>query len=212
MQQLPPGFRLTVSHWQGYRKRYFSGYPPASKGIHRIRVLNREAGRNLECGSLLPLWIEKSPDQEIIVTLAGSAIVYLVTAHWHHSPVHLFVPGSIYMVTAGTLYKEHFFAGDRRLKLLQGLVLETVQKHGWTIQAWAVFVNHYHLMASAPGREFSLELLIKELHSKTAREVNQLDEIAGRQVWYQYWDTCLKLKFLMSSNPKRQQAAALQIG
>ncbi len=164
--------------------------PPCQR-VRKDRVLNREAGRNLECGSLLPLWIEKSPNQEIIATLAGRAIIYPVAGHWHHSPIHLFVPGSIYVVTAGTLYKEHFFAGNKRLKLLQCFLLETIQKHGRTTQAWAVFVNHYHLSASAPERESSLEPLIKELHSKTAREVNQLDEICGRQVWYQYWDTCL---------------------
>jgi putative transposase len=95
------------------------------------------------------------------------------------------IPGD-HIVTAGTLYKIHFFAGDKRLKLLQDLLLERIPKHGWTIQARAVFANHYHLIASAPERESSFELLIKELHSKTAREVNQLDEVCGRQVWYQY--------------------------
>ena len=32
---------------------------------------------------------------------------------------------------------------------------------------------------------------MKELHSKTALALNELDRIRGRQVWYQYWDTCL---------------------
>jgi len=25
---------------------------------------------------------------------------------WHHAPLHVFVPGAVYMVTAGTLHKE----------------------------------------------------------------------------------------------------------
>ncbi len=110
---------------------------------------------------------------------------------WHHSPVHLFIPGLIYIITAGTLYKAYFFAGDNRLKLLQDLLLETVLKCGWTLQAWAVFINHYHMIVCAPQTESSLEAVIKELHSKTALAVNELDHIHGRQVWYQYWDTCL---------------------
>jgi putative transposase len=36
-----------------------------------------------------------------------------------------------------------------------------------------------------------LDSLFRELHSITAREVNRLDLISGRQVWFQYWDTCL---------------------
>ncbi len=129
-----------------------------------------------------------------------------MAGHWRHSPIHLFVPGSIYIVTAGTLYKERLFAGNKRLKLLQDFLLETIQKHGWTTRAWAVFVNHYHLIASAPERESSLEPLIKELHSKTALGVNQLDQICGRQVRYQYWDTCLDYeKSLAGTAELRQQ-------
>jgi len=114
-----------------------------------------------------------------------------VKTQWHYSPAHLFIPGSIYIITAGTLYKAHFFASDNRLQLLQDLLLETVRKCGWTLHAWAVFTNHYHMIVCAPKTESSLEAVIKELHSKTALAVNELDRVCGRQVWYQYWDTCL---------------------
>lgn len=97
----------------------------------------------------------------------------------------------IYMVTAGTLNKEHFFRGDDRLELLQNALLEILDKYGWIVQAWAVFVNHYHFVAKSPKTESSLSGLIKELHSITAREVNCLDLVYGRQVWFQYWDTAL---------------------
>jgi len=38
---------------------------------------------------------------------------------WHHAPSHVFVPNTIYMVTAGTLHKEHLFRGYEHLKLLE---------------------------------------------------------------------------------------------
>lgn len=110
---------------------------------------------------------------------------------WHHSPAHLFAPGMIYMVTAGTLYREHFFKGDSRLEFLQNVLLQTLDKHGWIIQAWAVFVNHYHFIARAPEIKAPISALIQELHSVTAIEINRLDNVSGRRVWFQFWDTCL---------------------
>src|ERR1044072_7345741 len=38
---------------------------------------------------------------------------------WHHKPMHVFEPDVFYMMTAGTLHKEHFYQGSDRLELLQ---------------------------------------------------------------------------------------------
>jgi putative transposase len=110
---------------------------------------------------------------------------------WHHSPIHLFTPGMIYMVTAGTMLKEHFFKGSDRLEFLQDTLLQTLELHGWIVQAWAVFVNHYHFIARAPMLGVSISGLIQEIHSISAIEVNRLDGIHERQVWFQYWDKML---------------------
>ncbi|HTI70580.1 MAG TPA: hypothetical protein VMF06_11480, partial [Candidatus Limnocylindria bacterium] len=42
-----------------------------------------------------------------------------------------------------------------------------------------------------PDGAASLSLWIKELHSKTARWLNQLDKTPVRSVWYNYWETLL---------------------
>jgi putative transposase len=110
---------------------------------------------------------------------------------WHHRPAHRFVPEMLYMITAGTLDKIHYFQDAQRLELLQNIILNTLDKHGWIIQAWAVLVNHYHFIAISPRTGGSLKSLIQELHSIASRELNRLDGISGRKVWFQYWDTCL---------------------
>jgi putative transposase len=33
--------------------------------------------------------------------------------------------------------------------------------------------------------------MLNQLHSDSAREINKLDGAAGRQLWFQYWDTHL---------------------
>lgn len=62
---------------------------------------------------------------------------------------------------------------------------------GWVLQAWAILHNHYHFIAKAPENAASLAVLIRQLHSITAIEFNQRENTPGRQVWYNYWDTCL---------------------
>ncbi len=110
---------------------------------------------------------------------------------WHHAPIHIFVPGTVYMVTAGTLHKEHFFHGDQRLAMLRDLLLDCLHRYGWGPHAWAVFANHYHFIAKSPEAAANLSNALRWLHSASAREVNRLDATPGRQVWHQYWDKCL---------------------
>ena len=37
----------------------------------------------------------------------------------------------------------------------------------------------------------TLKKLIQQLHSITAIQLNKWDESPGRQVWFNYWDSCL---------------------
>jgi putative transposase len=95
------------------------------------------------------------------------------------------------MVTASTLHKQHFFRGNERLRLLHDALLEVTAAYEWSLQAWAVFSNHYHFIARSPDDATTLKKMIQRLHSQTSRGVNRLDAVSGRQVWFQYWDTCL---------------------
>ena len=108
---------------------------------------------------------------------------------WPHSPVHRLSEAGTFMVTAGTYKKEPIFRLAKRLEFLCATLLNTVEKHSWILQAWAVFPNHYHFVAISPAAACSLRSVIQELHSLTAREVNRLDERPSRKVWFEYWDS-----------------------
>jgi len=110
---------------------------------------------------------------------------------WHHRPLHVFVPATMYMVTASTLHKERYFSDRERLSLLQSVLFEVADFYGWLLQAWAVLSNHYHFVAQSPEDAETLRSLIQRLHSQSARRLNEMDQVRGRQVWFQYWDTCL---------------------
>ena len=95
------------------------------------------------------------------------------------------------MVTAGTYLKQPFFRGAERLDYLCGLLLELAESYRWELQAWAVFPNHYHLVAFSPPGAVALAKWTRHLHSVAAIQANRWDGTPGRKVWFQYWDTPL---------------------
>lgn len=113
------------------------------------------------------------------------------TKDWPHAPVHRFNCDGIYMVTGATLRKEHLFQTSEKLSLLESELLTLAKKYGWQLEAWAVFVNHYHFVARGHDDANSLGAFLQHLHSNTARNINQLDKAPGRQVWYNFWETKL---------------------
>ena len=113
---------------------------------------------------------------------------------WPHAPVHRLGEAGTYFLTAATYRKEHFFRGRERLEVLHRGLLTVARDFGWTLEAWAVFSNHYHFVGHSPrGKETadSLREMIARLHEKTAKWVDKLDGTPGRKVWHNYRETKL---------------------
>jgi len=112
-------------------------------------------------------------------------------ANWPHSPPHrLFEPGA-FMITGATVHKQLFFRSPERLSFLHALLLDELQAAGWRPQAWAVFPNHYHVVAMAPESPDGLRQRLSKIHTHSAAQINREDGQAGRQVWFQFWDSAI---------------------
>ena len=151
----------------------------------------------MECGNALPLSPAAeppslgSPLEEVKKKGSESGDASPHSKDWPHAPLHRLCEHGTYMVTAGTLHKEHYFRGPERLDYLESKLLTLCKERGWQLEAWAVFSNHYHFVAHAlPGCE-ELKPLLTYLHGETATEMNRLDNEPGRQVWFNFWDTKL---------------------
>jgi putative transposase len=109
-----------------------------------------------------------------------------------HAPPHLFRAGAAYFITAKTLHgADHMARPSRRQQVIDALHVAAEQRR-WEPVAWVVLSNHYHCILLAPPEGASaLPLLMKAVHRFTAREWNREAAAPGREVWYQYWDTCL---------------------
>ena len=85
------------------------------------------------------------------------------------------------MVTGATLHKDHFFKTPQKLTLLEGELLSLAKKYNWQLEAWAVFVNHYHLVARSDSDAASLRVYLQHLHSNTSRKLNHwISQRGGR--------------------------------
>jgi putative transposase len=75
--------------------------------------------------------------------------------------------------------------------MLHRALLELAEGHGWRLEAWAVFPNHYHFIAESPADSKTLTAFLRELHSRAAIALNRYGLTPGRKVWHNYWETRL---------------------
>jgi putative transposase len=107
---------------------------------------------------------------------------------WAHAPIHRFGEAGAYIVTGSTYQKLHHLKSKKRLNWFTHELLKRLGDNDINLQAWAVFSNHYHLVAHCEDGAI-LKNVLDRLHADTSYQVNQEDEVVGRKVWFQYWDT-----------------------
>jgi putative transposase len=110
---------------------------------------------------------------------------------WPHAPPHRLETDGAYFVTASTYLKRRLFHDSARLALLHDRLLAYARRHRWRLEAWAVFSNHYHIVAQSEGAREDLGIMAARLHQKTASELNAMDGATGRKVWQNYRETRL---------------------
>jgi putative transposase len=108
---------------------------------------------------------------------------------WPHAPLHRLAGKGTFIVTAGTLNKQHRFRDAKSMDALESELLTKAQEYRWQLDAWAVFSNHYHFVGHALDDASSLKPFLSHLHADTARIVNLRDSEPGRQIWFNFWET-----------------------
>ena len=110
---------------------------------------------------------------------------------WAHAPPHWTHEPGIYFVTASTLEHHPVFKGSEMLDFLEATLLSCLEEGGWKLQAWAVFPNHYHFVASHSRDARALSKVLGKAHMLTAKQANLRDAALGRKIWFNYRDTQL---------------------
>ena len=108
-----------------------------------------------------------------------------------HNPPHLFLPNTFYMLTASTFQQEPLLLSPQRKTEWLESFLSAANIYKWQIAAWVILNNHYHGILRSPEKAGTLSKFVGSYHKHTARKWNIEDEMTGRKVWWNYWDTCL---------------------
>jgi len=110
---------------------------------------------------------------------------------YSHNPPHLFLDRTSYFITGGTHKKQAFWLDDDRKHILLDTIKVWFNKYNWDTEVWAIFNNHYHILGYC-NRGAVLSSLIRKIHGRSATLLNKLDGCQGRQVWWNYWDRCIR--------------------
>ena len=108
-----------------------------------------------------------------------------------HNPLHHFKCEGVYMITSSTYKKEHLINTNARLDFLLNLIFQISKELNWELLAWAILINHYHIMIHTKEKENNIKNFIHRIHSKSAYQWNKEDNTKSRKVWFNYWESII---------------------
>ena len=104
-----------------------------------------------------------------------------------HRPPHIYVDKMWYFVTCRTREKIPFFDTEDKKDILLNILKEKTVHFDIRLKAWVIMKNHYHLLFRINNKE-TLPLFIGQINGRSSKEINSLDKVKGRSIWYNYWD------------------------
>jgi REP-associated tyrosine transposase len=107
-----------------------------------------------------------------------------------HRPVHFYVEGGCYFITAAILEHQPLMLAPERREWFVTYLSEGVNELHGELVAWVVLPNHYYTVVRVKD-ERTASLLAQRVHARSALRFNREDDTPGRQVWFSYWDRCL---------------------
>ncbi len=108
-----------------------------------------------------------------------------------YHPPHIYQDETIYFITARTKNRENFFNTQRKCSLFSEVFERSLKKFDFGMIGWVLNPNHYHILIEVSDGSM-LGRFVQNLHSNLARIINKLERSEGRQIWYQYWDRCIR--------------------
>ena len=107
-----------------------------------------------------------------------------------HHPPHLYFDDTWYIITSSVYQRQHLFQPRGYKEALREQLKTLALDFEMQLKAWVILDNHYHLLIKTKVGA-TLPKFLARLHGRVAFEINGQDKRRGRQVWHNYWDTCL---------------------
>ena len=95
------------------------------------------------------------------------------------------------MIT-GAIHQKHRLLWPAGYKdLVRDQLKALVVEFDLRLAVWVILDNHYHLLVKSHIGA-ALSRFFGRLHGRSSFDLNRLDDARGRQVWHNYWDTCVR--------------------
>jgi len=108
-----------------------------------------------------------------------------------HHPPHLYLDDTWYMITSAVHQKRRLLQPEGYKDLVRDQLKALVAGFSLRVAAWVILDNHYHLLIKSHVGAM-LPSFLGRLHGRTSHDLNGRDGARGRQVWHNYWDTCIR--------------------
>jgi putative transposase len=108
-----------------------------------------------------------------------------------HHPPHIYLDDTWYMITGAIHENRRLLQPEGYKDLVRDELKELALEFEFTLAAWVVLDNHYHILTRS-HEGAALSRFIGRLHGRTSFDMNGRDDTRGRQVWHNYWDTCIR--------------------
>jgi putative transposase len=96
------------------------------------------------------------------------------------------------MLTGSIYQSANLIQSAQRKEEWRGAFHTSSRIYKWQVSAWVVLNNHYHAIVKSSSGPITLSRFIGSYHKFTARKWNKEDGRSDRQVWWNYWDTCIR--------------------
>jgi putative transposase len=108
-----------------------------------------------------------------------------------HHPPHIYLDDTWYMITSSVYGGRYMLQPEGYKDLVRDQLKALVAEFKLILAAWVVLDNHTHvLIKSHVGAE--LNRFIGRWHGRSSFDLNTRDNERGRQVWHNFWDTCIR--------------------
>jgi putative transposase len=109
-----------------------------------------------------------------------------------HAPPHPFREAGYYLITAANFDHKPVLESPQRRTEFEILLLDAMQGIHAEVIAWAILLNHYHILIDVASLDRVSEAL-KHLHGNTSRQWNLQDNLTEkRKVWYKFSDRLMR--------------------
>jgi len=106
-------------------------------------------------------------------------------------PPHIYQNETFYFVTGRVVESRLLFNSSNKKELFLKVLKISLEKFSIGLFAFVINDSHYHLLVKIINAQ-TLSCFVQNLHENSARLLNKTDGQPGRQVWYQYWDRCIR--------------------